>query len=189
MSNRYEIEGSSEAPILRIADLFAINKNGVGSHIFSKTVKTVFLRFSDAITSEENINIQAKISEGGSHTGSDGAAVLSDSTKNWTVDALIGKRVYNLSDGSVGDITANSATTVTAVLSGGTDDDWDTGDRYLILDEENRFLQAIEPYAVSATEFLVVMDGCELFSNEVLEIEFDNTDGVSLLSGSNVVYD
>jgi hypothetical protein len=42
--------------------------------------------------------------------------------------------VWNLTDGSKGRVTANTATTVTVTLSGGTDNDWDTGDTYLITD-------------------------------------------------------
>jgi hypothetical protein len=187
--NRYDFEGLSAIPILRVADIFAINEFGVGSHLFSKSIKSVFLNLSGAITTSENINIQTKRAEGGGHTGANGAAVLTDSNKAWVVDALIGKRVYNVTDGSAGTITDNTADTVTASLGGGTDDDWDTGDRYLILDAENRFLQAVDPSEVTATQFLFVMDSCELFSDEVLEIEFANTDDEDLLVGSNVVYE
>jgi hypothetical protein len=40
--------------------------------------------------------------------------------------------VNNTTDGSSGVITANTETTVTAVLSGGTENDWDNGDSYTI---------------------------------------------------------
>jgi len=64
----------------------------------------------------------------GKHTGSDGASVLTNSGKSYTVNQLIGFTVTNISDGSSGTITANTATTVTATLAGGTDNDWDTDD-------------------------------------------------------------
>lgn len=68
----------------------------------------------------------------GTHTGSSAASVLTDSTESWTADALVGRTITNTTDGSSGTITANTATTVTATLSGGTDNDWDTGDSYTI---------------------------------------------------------
>ena len=73
--------------------------------------------------------------DGGSHDGGDGQAALADSSKSWTVDAFVGMTVYNLTDGSSGTISANDATTVTATLSGGTDDDWDDDDVYMILSD------------------------------------------------------
>lgn len=70
----------------------------------------------------------------GEHTGSDGAAVLTDSGAGWDLDdeSLIGHVVYNVTDGSYGTITAETATTMTATLAGGTDNDWDEDDEYLI---------------------------------------------------------
>jgi len=74
-------------------------------------------------------NLATKFASG-SHTGPDNQATLTDSTQSWTVDEHVGKVVRNLTDGSKGTITANTATTITAVLAGGTDNDWDTGDDY-----------------------------------------------------------
>jgi hypothetical protein len=74
----------------------------------------------------------------GTHTGSSGASVLTDSTATWSTSELVTGTgveafwIYNLTDGSKGQITANTATTVTATLTGGTDNDWDAGDSYLI---------------------------------------------------------
>ncbi|MHA1228972.1 MAG: hypothetical protein ACTSPV_19835, partial [Candidatus Hodarchaeales archaeon] len=68
----------------------------------------------------------------GTHTGSNNVAILTDSTASWTVDELIGLRVINETDSSAGYITDNDATTITATLSGGTDNDWDTSDSYYI---------------------------------------------------------
>lgn len=66
----------------------------------------------------------------GTHTGANNAAVLTDSTQNWVPSSLIGQVIKNDTDGSSTTVTANTATTVTGVLAGGTDDDWDTGDAY-----------------------------------------------------------
>lgn len=68
--------------------------------------------------------------EAGSHTGSSGeATVMTDSTLGATVDEFIGYTILNITDGSRGIITSNTATTVTvAALYGGTDNDWDAAD-------------------------------------------------------------
>lgn len=72
-----------------------------------------------------------------SHDGSSGASTLSDSSRSFPVDGFIGGTVYNLTDGSSGTITDNDATTVTATLAGGTDNDWDSSDTYLIMHPQN----------------------------------------------------
>ncbi len=66
--------------------------------------------------------------EAGTHTGLDNASVLSDSTLGAGTNDLVGYTIKNITDGSQGIITANTATTVTATLYGGTDNDWDIGD-------------------------------------------------------------
>lgn len=76
-------------------------------------------------------------SEGGTHTGSNDAAVLTDSTKSWTVDEWVGYRVNNTTDGSYAVITSNTSDTITGTLVGGTGNDWDASDAYLIVDGLN----------------------------------------------------
>jgi len=66
--------------------------------------------------------------EAGTHTGALGAAVMTDSTLGATVNEFVGYTIKNITDGSQAIITANTATTVTGVLYGGTDNDWDTSD-------------------------------------------------------------
>jgi hypothetical protein len=68
----------------------------------------------------------------GRHDGLANAAALTDTTKAWVVDELVGMQVFNSADGSSGIITANTATVVTATLAGGTDSDFDIGDEYEI---------------------------------------------------------
>lgn len=70
--------------------------------------------------------------DSGDHDGSDNASVLTDSSKSWTTNQWVGYRLYNLTDGSSGAITANTGTTITATLAGGTDNDWDGSDLYEI---------------------------------------------------------
>ena len=77
----------------------------------------------------------AQISSGdfsGTHTGSNNAGTLVDTSATWIEDSLIGFTINNTTDGSSGTITDNSNNTVTASLSGGTDSDWDSGDAYTI---------------------------------------------------------
>lgn len=66
--------------------------------------------------------------EAGTHTGAADQAILTDSTLGATTDEFVGYTIKNITDGSQGLITENTATTVTAVLYGGTENDWDTGD-------------------------------------------------------------
>jgi hypothetical protein len=69
----------------------------------------------------------------GTHTGSSGASVLTDSTKSFTINELVGYYLVNTTDNSSTTITANTATTITGTLSGGTDNDWDAGDSYKVM--------------------------------------------------------
>ncbi len=69
----------------------------------------------------------------GAHTGSNGASVLTDSGASWTTNQWVGYFIKNTTDGSWAKITANTATTITGTLYGGTDDDWDTSDAYSIV--------------------------------------------------------
>jgi hypothetical protein len=64
----------------------------------------------------------------GAHDGLANAAVLTDTSESWTVDAFVGWTLKNKTDGSQTTVTANTATTITGVLSGGSENDWDIGD-------------------------------------------------------------
>jgi hypothetical protein len=68
----------------------------------------------------------------GTHTGAANAAVLTDAAATFVVDALIGYYVRNLTDGSRALITDNDGTTITGTLTGGTQNDWDAGDEYVV---------------------------------------------------------
>ena len=70
----------------------------------------------------------------GAHDGLDNVAVLTDTSQAWTVNALIGKLLFNLTDGSSTIVTSNMVDIVTGILAGGTDDDWDIADVYIIVD-------------------------------------------------------
>lgn len=69
----------------------------------------------------------------GVHDGdNDVATVMTDSGEAFTASEFIGMAIYNVTDGSSGTITANSTTTITATLAGGTGNDWDTNDVWQI---------------------------------------------------------
>ena len=80
------------------------------------------------------IRIQAWtiVETGGQQDGGDDKDILTDSGESWTPDEHIGKYVFNTTDNSFGLITDNDATTITATLEAGTDDDWDDDDFYEI---------------------------------------------------------
>lgn len=72
----------------------------------------------------------------GTHKGAADASVLSDPGADFRscgVDPNVGQLVLNDTDGSEGAVTAVTEDTVTCTLSGGTDNDWDNGDTYIIL--------------------------------------------------------
>jgi hypothetical protein len=98
-----------------------------------------FVNFGNASVQIQIIQDGAVLSDdwwntsiGGAHDGSSGASVLTDSGESWTVDEWVGYTIYNTTDGSQALITANTATTITGILYGGTENDWDAADTYLI---------------------------------------------------------
>jgi len=107
--------------------------------------------------------------DSGSHTGANNASVLTDSGQSWTTDEFVGQKVVNTTDGSAGTITANTATTITATLAGGTDNDWDTNDNYII----NADLPVDEPVTISrgaGTTATVTHTGHGMNTNEYIKL-------------------
>lgn len=68
----------------------------------------------------------------GIHTGAAHATIMTDANAHFRDSSLIGLTINNATDGSTGVITANTETTVTAILAGGVDDQWATSDVYTI---------------------------------------------------------
>lgn len=77
----------------------------------------------------------------GTHNGSANSAYLEDTTADWVEDVFVGLEISNTTDGSKGIITANTQTTITAELKGGTDNDWDSSDAYSL----NSFAEITDP--------------------------------------------
>ncbi|MGP8323233.1 MAG: T9SS type A sorting domain-containing protein [Methanosarcinaceae archaeon] len=69
----------------------------------------------------------------GTHTGDNNASILT-TTINLTdsENDRVGQLLHNLTDGSWGVITSNTNYTATCTLTGGTENDWDTGDSFKI---------------------------------------------------------
>lgn len=96
---------------------------------------TIEARYAAGATKGIKVHVITSIGDsiGGTHTGAPAAAALSDDDAHFRIpDGLVGLRVVNETDDSSGVITANTETTVTAVLAGGTDNAWDPGDVYYI---------------------------------------------------------
>ncbi len=134
--------------IIRLLGAYNINDNAA-EHLYDGTIiqgTGITEAYYDGIVNFGNAGVMIQIiqngavlsddwwnySEGGTHTGSANAATLTDSGKSWTTNQWVGYFIKNVTDGSMGLITANTGTTITATLSGGTENDWDASDAYLI---------------------------------------------------------
>ena len=101
----------------------------------------------------------------GTHTGSANASVLTDAAAmfgDWGVE--VGDEVQNTTDGSVGLITALTATTLTVNLAGGADDDWDASDAYVV----NKKISHQHARAVEIRKF-------SLFTDAAIYVRYDGT--------------
>jgi hypothetical protein len=86
----------------------------------------------------------------GLHSGGNGSATLIVANEVFPA-SLIDGTIYNITDGSSGTITAVGGTnqdTITGALSGGTDDDWDTNDVFMLMPPDNWVW--CEPFCVEA---------------------------------------
>ena len=116
--------------ITTLADCVGINLIEVPSSL----TLTVEATYDAAAAQGIKIHVRTSLTNYalGTHSGADDAAVLTDAEAHFVVNELVGLTIKNLTDGSSGLITANTGTTVTATLVGGTDNDWDKGDAYII---------------------------------------------------------
>ena len=89
------------------------------------------------------VDVVAIGAQTGMHQGADDAAELTVTTiGTFEANGLIGGRVYNLTDGSSGPITDNTGVVITAILSGGDDDNWDENDVYTITEPSGTYTAA-----------------------------------------------
>lgn len=96
----------------------------------------------------------------GQHTGANNSATLICAT-GYFWQQLVGWRVYNITDGSWTTITAVSGdrTTITGVLAGGTDNDWDTNDYYMLMPPVGKH-ESQYPYATETIHVICTPVGC-----------------------------
>lgn len=91
----------------------------------------------------------SSILAGADDSGTNNKDHLSNSQADFVDEGVrpnVGMVIYNLTDGSSGVITAVDATTIHAALTGGTDNDWDSGDRYRLVPITANEIATIEMY-------------------------------------------
>lgn len=94
---------------------------------------------------------------------------LEDSTASWVAGDLVGMIVKNTTDGSYGMITANTVTTVTAVLSSGVTNLWNAADSYIVL--ENQYLRRLSGAAADASGNVVLRtDECYRVEPDLIDM-------------------
>ncbi len=112
---------------------WTVYKTGADMNVIGQvdvsSINEVFIGYTNGAECQADSGTTDHISLG-RHDGANNASVLTDSSASFTASGLIGMTVTNVEDNSSGTITANTATTVTATLSGG--GDWDKGDAYHI---------------------------------------------------------
>jgi len=117
-------------------------------HLYDGTVVNTDGTIYDGIVNYGNIGIAIQIHQDGAvladdfwnynvggadDTSTNNATVMTDSGESWTVDAFIGYVIWNTTDDSKGLITSNTSNTVTVgELTGGTTNNWNSGDAFLI---------------------------------------------------------
>jgi len=80
----------------------------------------------------------------GDMNGAVPAAEMTDTFQAFVVDELIGRKIFNDTDKSSAVITSNTATIVTGVLLGGTNNNWQPGDHYHIKPANFAFDDVVE---------------------------------------------
>jgi len=148
----YEIELTDDLGNIQLVGVDTVSKITLGSGKDAAR-STNFRPFSDAIIAEDpsqilsieysvdgdttvaKTTIARHILYSGAHDGAGNNADLVDTGRDFTTLGIrIGDIAKNVTDGSQGTITAIVGDTITATLSGGTDNDWDASDTYNILD-------------------------------------------------------
>ena len=105
------------------------HRNFSPSEAFEIGTEIILINTADAA---ENLIFDPTFTAAGTHDAAAHDTIMTDSGESWVVGQLVGRTINNTPDGSSGVITANTATTVTAVLSGGTSNDWQNGEAYTI---------------------------------------------------------
>jgi len=113
----------------------------------------------------------------GAHTGANNSATLIAAAGTFS-QRQVGMKVWNITDGSYSTITAISGdgTTVTGVLAGGTDNDWDTGDVFRITIQQTGSVgNAIDRYPCNEIVAFELPAACTSISVRLRETGGDGT--------------
>jgi len=185
----YEVEITDELSNIQLVGIDVLSKITLGT---GKTAErnVAFRPFADAFIAEDPAQIDtieysvsgdttvAKTSItravlfSGTHDGLANAATLTDTGRDFIqMGVRVGDIVKNITDSSEAVITDVAATVITGVLGGGTDDDWDIGDTYNIVDGATLDLIArgFELSIASAGFNVVTLFVNDLSSNESSE--------------------
>jgi hypothetical protein len=113
------------------------------------------------------------------HTGADGAAALTaGGMQGVAADELIGMWVRNDTDGttaalkSMGPITDNTTSVITATLAGGTDDDFDAGDQcslWGVVDTYTANTATVGTEGAAVAEYLAIMS---IYTSGTARVQF-----------------
>jgi len=185
----YEIELTDELSNVELVGVDILSKITLGNS--KEALRDVKFRpFSDAIIAEDptqiltieyavdgdttvaKTTITRNILFSGTHDGASNNADLIDTGRDFTTLGIkIGDIAKNVTDGSQGVITAIVDDTITATLSGGTDNDWDSADTYNILDGSSLDLIArgLEISIASQSFNVITLFINDLSSNESSE--------------------
>ncbi|MDF1498684.1 MAG: hypothetical protein P1P85_05045 [Patescibacteria group bacterium] len=126
----------------------------IAENIANTTINDVDSTAELQLATGHSDNVMTYATAAGSHITTDNNAILLVTGTPWTADQFIQYQLLNTTDVSSCYITANTASSATCTLTGGTDNNWDIGDVYKI----------IGPLPVIAGADPVV-SGCVLTSN------------------------
>jgi len=139
-----------------MAGIFPVETRGIGKPDYSKEVSSARERRGLRLAYKQTLQIFGVVFTGiytGAHTAAIHATIMTDAAAHFTVNALVGLPIFNVTDGSSGIIIANTANTVTVVaLTGGVSDQWNPGDIYTI---PSPFAWVQPPLAPGATAHYV----------------------------------
>jgi len=135
----YEIHGKNVMNIepFSTIDLYTW-RNSIITKDPSVTDWTIDQLYGRALQDGFRFCMNAPRSEYGKHNGAANQPALTDSNRNWVPDQWVGYTITNDTDGSSGTVTSNTTTTITATLSGGTDNDWDVDDEYSMVGDDTQ---------------------------------------------------
>ena len=87
---------------------------------------------------------------------SNGEAVLTDSTAAFTTYVSVGDTIHNTTDSAHGVVIAvTSATAIRTAMFGGTDNDWDSSDAYIIV-PQGRLRLIVDPLSSTSGHYIYV---------------------------------